>query len=381
MKRALAALLVIVGFTGFAMFKGEWTAKVCLLPSTTLESGLTLTYTVAGFDITSTSTFGAAGLTGQAFSFKGALGPFSLSGKMRFDPATPAYEVGQLVTSFDFAGVKLGLTVNHWRDGEWDPVYFGYPAGTADPCSAAITGANLQYVFTTTIAPVSLRVRYLDCSAGTYFQDLLVELKGVEFCCGIKYNASLSFSKEGFSSLTFSGLNIPLCCGVSLDVSVTFGVSSKTVTITPKFAGFAEACFTVWGAPTTTGLINWTGIRIDGYRVRCTLADCNYLEYVHAFDPAATTIPSAIRAKFICGANEYLELGFCGPACCGGKYDVNLRILWSSTTTGTLFGTRAFVGAVKIPIMTNFTLNLDFVMPVAECAGYPSFCFGWTFTF
>ncbi|MCX7844393.1 MAG: hypothetical protein N2507_03490 [Candidatus Bipolaricaulota bacterium] len=381
MKRALAALLVIVGFTGFAMFKGEWTAKVCLLPSTTLESGLTLTYTVAGFDITSTTTFGAAGLTGQAFSFKGALGPFSLSGKMRFDPATPAYEVGQLVTSFDFAGVKLGLTVNHWLDGEWDPVYFGYPSGTADPCPTDVPGANLQYVLTGTIAPVSLRVRYLDCSAGTYFQDLLVELKGVEFCCGIKYDASLSFTKEGFSSLTFSGLNIPLCCGVSLDVSVTFGVSSKTVTITPKFAGFAEACFTVWGEPTTTGLISWTGIRIDGYRVRCTIADCNYLEYVHAFDPTKTTIPKAIRDKFICGANEYLELGFCGPACCGGKYDVNLRILWSSTTTGTLFGTRAFVGAVKIPIMTNFTLNLDFVMPVATCTGYPRFCFGWTFTF
>ncbi|MCS7240920.1 MAG: hypothetical protein NZ651_06730, partial [Candidatus Bipolaricaulota bacterium] len=111
MKRALAVLLVIVGFTGFAMFKGSWTASVCLLPSVSLSSTLTLTYSVAGFDITSTSTFGATGLTGQAFSFKGALGPFSLSGKMRFDPAVPTYEVGQLVTSFDFAGVKLGLTV------------------------------------------------------------------------------------------------------------------------------------------------------------------------------------------------------------------------------------------------------------------------------
>jgi len=388
MKRALAVVVALctLGFAGFSqiVIKGSWTASVCL-PDIELTSTLSLTFTVAGFDITSTTTFDEAGITGQGFSLKGAFGPFSLTGKMRFDPEDVAYEVGQLVTSFDFAGLALGLTVNHWLDGEWDPVYFGYPTLTPDPCDPTIVGGNLQYVLTAKIDPWSVRVRFLDCSAGTAFQDLLVT-GAFDLCCGIKLNSSFSFTKAGFGSLVLSGINIPLCCGVSLDVSITYSEDSKSVTITPKFAGIAEACFTVYGGPEYSASTNtWSGIRIDGFRIRCSLGDCNYLEYVHAFNPAAATIPYAIRAKFLgdCAEDEYLELGFCGPACCGGKYEVSLRLLWNADATSGvgLFGLTRFVGAVKIPIMTNFTLNLDFVMPAGCPAATASFCFGWTFTF
>lgn len=385
MKRALAIAVALctLGFAGFSQIaiKGSWTASVCLVPApTTLTSTLNLTYTVAGFDITSITGFGATGITSQKFTFKGVFGPFSASGNVWFQPSPAAYLAADAVTSFDFGGIAIGATIRHWTPGNWQW------APDTDPCAAQTPPGvgYLQYIFTGTISPLTIRARFADCCTGTAFQDLRISLTGIELCCGIKYNATIDFTKAGFQTLTLTGINIPLCCGISFDVSITYGVSSKSVSFTPKFAGIAEACFTVWGGPVAgpEGINNiWSGIRIDGYRIRCTLGDCNYLEYVHAFNPAAGTIPAAIRGKFLaaCGEYEYLELGFCGAGCCGGKYEVTLRMLWGNVTPG-LFGLTRFVGTAKVPVMANFTLNFDFVMPVSACAG-ASFCFGWTFSF
>ena len=382
MKRALAIAVALctIGFAGFSQIaiKGSWTAEVCLLPSTTLTSTLNLTYTVAGFDITSITGFGVGGITSQRFTFKGVFGPFSTSGNVWFQPSPAAYLAADAVTSFDFGGIAIGATVRHWTPGnyQWAP--------DTDPCSAQTPPGvgYLQYIFTGTISPVTIRVRFADCCTGTAFQDLRISLSGIDLCCGIKYNARVDFTKAGFESLTLTGINVPLCCGVSFDVSITYGVTYKSVTFTPKFAGIVEGCFTVWGGPLTGTSPNiWQGIRVDGYAIRCTLADCNYFEYFHAFRPVQTTIPSAYRNKLLaaCDEYEYVELGFCGAGCCGGKYTVTLRILWGGTTPG-LFGITRFVGSAKVPVMSNFTLNLDFVMPVSACAT-ANFCFGWTFSF
>jgi len=398
MKRALAVctVLAVLGFAGFSqiVIKGSWEAELCILPSITLSSSLSLTYTVAGFDITSTTGFGATGITSQAFSVKGTFGPFSVSGKMRFDPSVPTYEVGQLVTSFDLAGMSIGLTVNHWRDGEWDPGYFGYASTVTDPCPPAITGGNLQYVLTGKIDPLSVRLRYLDCSAGTYFQDLLVTLKGIELCCGIKYNAEVLFTKEGFDYLSISGINIPLCCGVSLDVGVKYTVGTKSLSITPKFGGFAEACFTVWGGPVgdfTAPVVVWNGIEIYGYKISCKITDCNYVEFVNAFNVGEVNkqLPSADKFTMsidcdeetvTLGEFELLKLGFCGPGCCGGKYDVALRIFFG--TGGGIFDITRFVYSVSLPIMSNFSVSISGTMYAVSAAGpCSSLCFGWTFTF
>lgn len=385
MKRALAIAVAVctLGVAGFSQIaiKGSWTATVCLLPSPmTLTSTLTITTTLAGFDVTSVTAFGAAGITSQRFGLKGLFGPFDVSGNMWFQPSPAAYLASDLVTGFDFGGVKIGATIRHWTPGnfrttEWSP--------DTDPCATQTPPGvgYLQYIFTGTISPVTFRVRFADCCTGAAFQDLRISLTGYDLCCGVKLNFQFDFAKSGFTSLAISGINIPLCCGVSFDVSITYTTTNKSVSFTPRFAGIAEACFTVWGAPFGTPTNVWDGLRIDGYRIRCTLAGCNYLEYVHAFLPIQTTIPAAIRGKFLaaCGEYEYLELGFCGPGCCGGTYNVTLRMLWGNVDPG-LFGLTRFVGVVAVPVMANFTLNFEFVAPVSTCATQ-RFCFGWTFTF
>jgi len=394
MKRALAVLLVCMGFAAFAQFpafKGSWSATVGLIPSVTLSSTLTLTTTISGFDVSFTMGFGATGLTSFGVSYKGGLGPISLSGKMRFDPGAPMYEVGQLTTSLDFAGLLIGLTVNHWVDGKWDPVYFGYPSGTPEPCpDPNPVGGNLQYVLTTKITPFDLRIRFVDCSAGTAFQDLRVSVTGIGLCCGISLNATLDFNKEGFQSLALTGLNIPLCCGVSLDVITTFTVDSKKVELKPKFAGFAEACFTVWGDAVFRDN-TWGGIEIYGYRISCTIGDCNTFEIIHAWNVSKVNplLPTAdrFRTSVTCGDEtvtlgefELYKLTFCGPGCCGGRYTVDLRLFFGSG--GGLFDITRLVYSVSLPIMTNFSVSISGTMYTIPALGpCNTLSVGWTFTF
>jgi len=398
MKRALAIAVAVcmLGVAGFGIaIRGSWTATVSLLPTTTLTSDLSLTYTVAGLDITSLTRFGTTGLEWQRFSLAGAFGPFTLAGSMWFDAApSPAYETSHLTASFDFGGIAVGATVRHWAPGMFTP---RWPIGDLVGQTPAALGTGLQYILTTTVAPVEVRARFVDPSTGTLFQDLRVRLTGIPLCCGITYTAELNFTRTGFADFRLTGVNIPLVAGVSFDLGITYSLTAKSLTITPRMAGIGDVCFAVWAGPVFTGgvaLPVWEGIRVDGFRIRCALGDCNWLEYVHAFDPTSATIPSAIRDKFavltatgvtpVVRENEYLELGFCGAGCCGGRWTVVLRTMFSTATTPTpgIFGITRFVGEVRIPIMTNFTANLDFVMPAsAAIAPVPAFSFGWTFTF
>lgn len=239
----------------------------------------------------------------------------------------------------------------------------------------------MSYTFTAELDPLALKVVFVDYCSGIQFSQATVSLTGLGLCCGITLDAELGFSKAGFQYLSFSGINIPLCCGISLDVGIRYGVDGKNVTGTPKFAGIVEGCLTVWGEPQVAGVGMWTGLSIDGFRISCTIADCNYLEYVHAFRPTATSIPKEIRSKFLaaCGEYEYLELGFCGPGCCGGDYQFTLRALWGTANPG-LLGLTRFVGSAEVPILANLTVNLTFEAPVASCATQ-RFALGWTFTF
>jgi hypothetical protein len=72
MKRALALLAVFgvlaFGAAPFPAFTGKWDATVCILPSTSLTSALTLTTNVAGFDVSGYFRFTAGGLDRVSFS-------------------------------------------------------------------------------------------------------------------------------------------------------------------------------------------------------------------------------------------------------------------------------------------------------------------------
>jgi hypothetical protein len=388
MKRALALLVVFgvlaFGAPSFPGFSGKWDMSVKLLPAPiALTSALTLTTNVAGFDVSGYFRFTGGGIDRVSFTTSGALGPFSLKSGTYFNPGVPEYMGSYLSTSLDIAGLGIGFDVYHW-DTDYGDCFFAegcWPflkwLDGDNPCTAP-GGFGMAYVLSTKVDPLAVKIILADCCEGIEFYKSIITLKGLGICCGVSLDAELSFLKEkGFDYLKLSGIDIPLCCGVSLTATVTFTVDAKTVETGLKFAGIGDTCFTVYGDAIKSGNA-WTGIDIYGWKIKCTLGDCNYVEFLTALNVDA--IEEILGDIFLaaCGEYEYVKMGFCGAACCGGKYTVDLSIYFGSN--GGIFDITRLVYSVKIPIMTNFTLTFSGTAAAAACATN-SFSFGWTFTF
>lgn len=367
MKRALAVctVLAVLGFSAFGIgtFSGKWTVDLGLMPAGLNSMTLTLNYTDFGFTFTSYSKFTNVWVE-QTIGAKGALGPFSIDAVMAFDPTTTSYKNATLTTSLDFAGLTLGLKVYH---------------DAKQTVSTQCTDLpNMQYTLTAKVDPIAATLVFTDCCTGIFFDNMKITLKGIGLCCGISLDAEFAFSKaNGFEYLSLSGIEIPLCCGVSIAPKITFRTGAKEVTTDLKFAGFGDACFTVFadamGNPEDNPY-QWLGIEIYGWKIKCTLGDCNYVEFLTLLksefaDEAGVEFPDSIAD----GAYEYMKLGFCGAGCCGGQYNVTLTIYWGGPNTY-LFGISLLEGTVSIPIMSNFSFTIDFT-------SYPTLDVGWVFTF
>jgi len=385
MKRALALLVAfgVLAFGQFPAFTGKWDLSVRLIPAPiSLTSSLTLTTKIAGFDVSGYFRFTGGGLDRVSFTTSGALGPFSLKGGMYFNPAVPEWMGGYLNTSLDFAGLGIGLDVYHW-DTDYNARFFQ----AADwPFLKWLDGDNpcqtpglygMAYVLSTKVDPLAVKVIFADCCEGIEFYKSIITLKGLGICCGISMDATLTLKKSGFDSLVLSGIEIPLCCGVSLTAKITFTVDAKTLETGLKFAGIGDACFTVYGDAIKEDNA-WKGIEIYGWKIKCTIAECNYVEFLTALNPAKMEDILGDIFYDPCGEFEYVKLGFCGPGCCGGKYTVDLSIYFGSQ--GGIFDITRLVYSVKIPIMPNFTLSFSGTAAAAACATN-SFSFGFSFTF
>ena len=375
MKRALVLLVAfgVLAFGQFPAFTGKWDATVDLLPSTSLTTALTLTTNIAGFDVSGYFRFTGAGLDRVRFTASGAAGPLSVKSGMYFDPTVPEWMGGYLNGSVDFAGLALGLDVYHWAEkhedcflaeGCWP--YLKWLGGDK-PCQTYDHG--MAYVLSTKIDPLAVKLIFADCCEGIFFYKSIITLKDLGLCCGISLDATLAFTKEGFDYLKLTGIEIPLCCGVSLTAGVTFTVDAKKVDTGLKFAGIGDACFTVYGDAVKDGNA-WAGIEIYGWKIKCQLADCNYVQFVTALDPGWYN--ANVENVFVGDEFEYVKLGFCGPGCCGGQYKVDISIFFQPS--GSLFGISRLGAKMSIPVMENLTVNASYSTP-------DTFKVGWVFTF
>lgn len=365
MKRALAVCTVLAALAfsafGIGTISGKWEAGLTLLPNVGLTKNvLTVNYT--DFGMTFSWILSLLGGTSDTFraTVSGAFGPFTISGRMDFDFDAARYLYSKLTTGLDFAGLGIGLVVENWGPGNE-----GLQA-----CPQTNETGNMRYTLTAKVDPMTAKIVFIDCSTGTEFYSLLVTVEDIGLCCGISLDAEFSFLKSGFDYLSLSGIEIPLCCGVSLIADVTFTTAGKTVTTGFDFAGFGDACFTVYADALTSGS-SWTGIEVYGWKIKCSLGDCSYLEVLSALDPAAV---EAILEEDIFQEDEfeYIKLGFCGAGCCGGQYTVDIAVYFNNG--GGLFGISRLGAEVSIPVLPNYTVNVSFATP-------NSLSVGWVFTF
>ena len=416
MKRALVGLTLLCAFGlwafGIESISGDWSFTFRVLPAVGARSSvLNLKTTINGWTITSKTTFGDTdqstppiefGFTEQAFGIKGAFGPFTIDAGMAFNAGVtkircwqcvggewiytdysvtpPEYKSAYLKTSLDFAGLKIGLAVDHWA----------YPYEC--PWVCAQTLSHTLFTFTVGVPPVDLKVMFEDCCPGITFKEFVLTMSDVGLCCGITYDFELSFLKSGFNYALFSVDNLfPLCCGISFGAEVKFTVKEKIVSLKPKFAGLGEACITVYGDAITDANA-WLGIKIYGWKISCTLGDCNTLEIGTAIakppvDPGTCEYPSWYTPFYYYG-NEYVKLTFCGAGCCGGKYTVTVTAWFERdqgpdtlAPAGGLFDLTSLRASATIPVMSNLSITASLVLPMQPGVVSPTLDLGWKFTF
>lgn len=230
----------------------------------------------------------------------------------------------------------------------------------------------MRYTLSTYAPPLRMEAAFDDVGTGIQFVDASISLEGVSPCCGIRLGAELSFSKcRGFESLEVTLEDaLLLCCGLDFDVTVRFTPTHKAVSL--EFDGIAwNPCVRIYAEPELVDDHTIGGLRIYGFEICCDLGECSYIRAVTAFDVFA--LEEALgRDIFEGGENQYLEVGVCGLACCGGRYRFK----------GTVFfgGPGGFMGIARVGAELDFPLFPGFSLGFAWDTS-PRFSFTWSLSF
>ncbi len=221
------------------------------------------------------------------------------------------------------------------------------------PCCVEPTaglGPLMIYRAKAKLSPITLIVDFLDCCEGVAFRKLDLGLSDMTLCCGITWDADLSFTKCGFEKISFAFENfIFLCCDITFDVEVTFTVDSKIVAIEPEWTSFATGCLEVYGD------VQWSdhilgGFELYGFSIECSL-DSVTLRAITAFDP--DKVEELTDITFYTNEFEYLGIEYTGAGCCGGELSFTSGFWFG--TAGTLFDLQRARFELEIPIYDGFT--------------------------
>ena len=328
-------------------------------------------------------TYANAGLVAKKVTFSGE----DLNGNPVSHTITGQFEVYHYDAATGTVILTLGAEIYLWQyinhygsEHDWDLTTVEISVDPDDVEAYVLFPTYMLYTFTATVDPVSVEVSFDDVSTGIQFRDATITLAGLSLCCDVSYDVELHFTKcEGFDYIKFAVANLfELCCGIAFGVDVEFGVDYKKVT--PKFSwGGLEACVEVWGD--LQGLDEGVGVggwELYGFKLYCELGDCTYIEFVEAFNVVEVEeiigdVFEAAKAE-----NEYLKLGFCGPACCGGTWGVDTTVFFS-TEQSTLFGITRFLVETEVPLMDALTVGFDFEYNVPDAETTVSF--DWSFNF
>lgn len=350
---------------GFALgsVDGQVTLSIELLPTAAIERmllNLRATFgTGAGaWNVRAISIFSGTAWGTFQLQAGGALGDVRVAAGIAFDPSASAYTSAYLTALIRVTDVVIGLRASHAMRGGPPPEPY------------------LLYTLTLVNQGLAIQARAEDKGTGITFRDLTVNLDRIELCCGIAASGTLSFTKEGFAYFEAALAGLPLgCCGLSLDVTARFTPDAKELTISPGWEMTINPCFTlyadvVWDPKGAT----WKGLEIYGYKIRCCLPTCcpspsapgAYLELVTAFAPGGEGVPGGFREEEF----EYVKVGACGLACCGGGYTFDATIYFASTG---LFGFSRLRINASLPVFPSFVLTTNLEL---DTTGVTSFTVG-----
>ncbi|MCS7240882.1 MAG: hypothetical protein NZ651_06530, partial [Candidatus Bipolaricaulota bacterium] len=135
-------------------------------------------------------------------------------------------------------------------------------------------------------------------------------------------------------------------------------------------------CIQVYGDVDMDGA-SIVGIEVYGYKLRCELAPCHFVEFLTVLAPEVVDkVEEIIGDVFEEGELEYTRFGFCGQGCCGSIYTVDATVFFQRGNS--LFGFSRVVVDMEVPLLANFSFTSSFTLP---SQGDPEMSMGFVFRF
>lgn len=291
--------------------------------------------------------------TPTAMTYNPAKGEWSVTINIPPGPHQYKYVInGTWVTNMATDHPVVGGPVDPAADSYMDDGFGGKNAVrfVGDPMPA-----YMRYTLSAKLGNIEGTLRFEDCCCGIMFKDLTITLKDVSLCCGITFTSTFYFTKAGFQHLTLSMDNLfSPCCGINVGVDIEFGTAYKKVSPRFSWPGIS-GCFTVYGDVRTSGF-SIQGIEIYGWKIRCDLAPCGYIEILTALNVAK--IEEIFKADiFFDDEYEMVKIGFCGQGCCGGSW--NLAVTTFFSPTGGLFDIKRMWIDADFPLTKDLKVVLN----------------------
>ncbi|MGY4706535.1 hypothetical protein ACVNPS_02105 [Candidatus Bipolaricaulota sp. J31] len=230
----------------------------------------------------------------------------------------------------------------------------------------------MRYTFTAAFPPFTTSFVFDDVSTGIQFVRATVSLDDFQPCCGIGVSAELSFTKcRGFEYLDITLEDaLKLCCGLDFDITIHFTSTHKTVAL--DFDGILwKPCVRIYAEPEFLDGFVIGGLSIYGIELYCQFDDCSYAKFLTAFDVVA--LEEILEEDIFQGDEyEYLEVGVCGQACCGGRYQFTGFIFFQES--GSFMGITRVGAELTFPFFPGFTFGFKWDTT-------PLFSFTWKLSF
>lgn len=230
----------------------------------------------------------------------------------------------------------------------------------------------MKYTFATYSPPLRLEAVFDDVGTGIQFAEASITLEDVSPCCGMRVQAELTISKcWGFESLEITLKDAFLsCCGLDFDITVRFTPTHKFVSL--DFDGIVwKPCIKIYAEPELIDDYTIGGLNIYGFEICCDFGECSYAKVVTAFDVFA--LEEALGEDiFEDDEYQYLEVGICGPACCGGFYQFKGFIFFQES--GSFMGITRVGAELSFPLFSNFTFGFKWDTS-------PYFSFTWSLSY
>ncbi|MBC7221710.1 hypothetical protein H5T56_01775 [Candidatus Bipolaricaulota bacterium] len=236
-------------------------------------------------------------------------------------------------------------------------------------------GPYINWRYRYTLDPWTITVDFSDCCEGTWFRQLEVKLARQPLCCGLFWDATLTFTKkEGLTKLALNLGDLSLCCGITASLSLELTPTSKKVELKPSWRGLS-GCFTVYGD------VNYSanairGIEVYGFSITC-YTDSFKLRAITAFDP--DKVEDLTDVTFYTGEFEYLSMEYAAAGCCGGSLTFQTQFWFGNQ--GKLFGLQRFRFDFSVPLTSNIEFFSKAQWNLAQASPLQWFDIGWEVSF